>query len=130
AQARGGIAASAAFLQRSVALTVDPVRRAERALAAGHASLEAGGIDPALGVLATAEAGPLDELQRARVELLRGRIASGASFGSAAAQLLKGRRQLESLDADLARETYLEAWGNALAAGELATAGTLRDVSL
>ena len=130
AQARGGIAASAAFLQRSVALTVDPVRRAERALAAAQASLEAGGFDAALGVLATAEAGPLDELQRARVELLRGRIASGASFGSAAAQLLRAARQLEPLDADLARETYLEAWGTALAAGELARAGTLRDVSL
>src|SRR4029077_14967951 len=75
-------------------------------------------------------AGPLDELQCARVELLRGRIASSASFGSAAAQLLKAARQLEPLDADLARETYLEAWGKALAAGELASAGTLRDVSL
>jgi DNA-binding CsgD family transcriptional regulator len=130
AQARGGIAAAAAFLQRAVALTVDPPQRAERALAAAQASLEAGGFDAALGVLATAEAGPLDELQRARVELLRGRIASGASFGSSAAQLLKAARQLEPLDADLARETYLEAWGNALAAGELASAGTLRDVSL
>jgi DNA-binding CsgD family transcriptional regulator len=129
AQARGGVAAAAAFLQRAAALTVDPARRAERALAAAQASLEAGGFDAALGVLATAEAGPLDELQRARVELLRGRIASGASYGSAAAQLLKAARQLEPLDVDLARETYLEAWGNALAAGELARAGTLRDVS-
>ena len=34
AQARGGLAAAAAFLQRAVALTDDPARRAERALAA------------------------------------------------------------------------------------------------
>jgi DNA-binding CsgD family transcriptional regulator len=129
AQARGGIAAAAAFLQRAVALTVDPVRRAERALAAAQASLDAGAFDAALEVLATVEAGPLDELQRARVDLLRGRIASASSFGSAAAQLLQAARQLEPLDVDLARETYLEALGTALAAGELATAGTLRDVS-
>src|SRR2546421_13333 len=129
AQARGGIAAAAAFLQRSVALTVDPARRAERALTAAQASLEAGAFDAALGVLAAAEAGPLDVFQRARVDLLRGRIASASSFGSAAAQLLKAARQLEPLDVDLARETYLEAWGTALAAGELASVGTLRDVS-
>ena len=36
AQARGGLAAAAAFLERSAALTVDPVRRAGRALAAGQ----------------------------------------------------------------------------------------------
>ena len=130
AQARGGIAAAAAFLQRAVALTVDPGLRAERALAAAQASLEAGAFDAALGVLATAEAGPLDELQRARVDLLRGRIASASSFGIGAAQLLKAARELEPLDVDLARQTYLEAWVAAAAAGELATAGTLRDISL
>ncbi len=129
AQARGGIAAAAAFLQRAVALTVDLARRAERALLAAQASLEAGAFDAALGVLATAEAGPLDEFQRARLDLLRGRIASASSFGIGAAQLLKAAKQLEPLDPDLARETYLEAWGTAIAAGELASAGTLRDVS-
>jgi DNA-binding CsgD family transcriptional regulator len=129
AQARGGIAAAAAFLQRAVALTVDPARRAERALAAAEASLEAGAFDAALGVLATAEAGPLDELQRARVDLLHGRIASASSFGTGATQLLKAARQLELLDVDLARQTYLEAWHTAAAAGALGSAGTLRDIS-
>jgi DNA-binding CsgD family transcriptional regulator/tetratricopeptide (TPR) repeat protein len=129
AQARGGIAAAAAFLQRAVALTVDPARRAERALAAAQASLEAGAFDAALEVLTTAEAGPLDEFQRARLDLLCGRIASASSFGIGAAHLLKAARQLEPLDLDLARETYLEAWGAAMAAGELACPGTLRDVS-
>src|SRR6266446_3215743 len=107
ARARGGSAAGAAFLQRAVALTADPARRAERALAAAQASLEAGAFDAALGVLATAEAGPLDNLQRARVDLLRGRIASASNFGSAASALLKAAGQLELLDVDLARQTYL-----------------------
>ncbi len=129
AHARGGIAAAAAFLQRAVALTADRERRAERAFAAAQASLEAGAFDAALDMLATAEAGPLDEFQRARADLQRGRIAAASSFGLGAAQLLQAATQLEPLDLDLARETYLEAWGTALAAGDLARAGTLRDVS-
>ena len=56
AQARGGLAAAAAFLERSVLLTVDPARRAERILAAAQANLQAGAFGPALELLATAEA--------------------------------------------------------------------------
>ena len=74
AQARGGHAAAAAFLQRAVALTGDPARRADRALAAAQASLGAGAFDVARRLLATAEAGPLDELGRARIDLLRAEI--------------------------------------------------------
>ena len=75
AQARGGLAAAAAFLQRAVALTGDPARRADRALAAAQASLGAGAFDVARGLLAAAEAGPLDELGRARVDLLQAEVA-------------------------------------------------------
>ena len=55
AQARGGLAAAAAFLERSVLLTADPARQAERALAAAQASLQAGAFGKALELLATAE---------------------------------------------------------------------------
>src|SRR5918999_88706 len=79
AQARGGLAAAAAFLRRSVALTRDPARRVERALAAAQASLHAGSFDAALELLATAEAGMPDELQRARVDLLRGQVGSATA---------------------------------------------------
>jgi DNA-binding CsgD family transcriptional regulator/tetratricopeptide (TPR) repeat protein len=130
AQARGGLAAAAAFLERSVALTQEPAPRAQRALGASQASLHAGAFEAAARLLATAEAGVLDELQRARVELLRGQIASASSAGSEApGQLLRAAKRLEPLDVSLARETYLDAWGAALFAGPLASGSTLLDVS-
>ena len=125
AQARGGLAAAAAFLRRAVVLTQDPARRADRALAAAQASLQAGEFDAALGLAAAAEAGPLDEFQRALVDLLRAQVSFGAGLWSNAPPLLlKAASQLESFDLDLARETYLTAWG---AAG-LAEDVTARDV--
>jgi DNA-binding CsgD family transcriptional regulator len=120
AQARGGLAAAAAFLERSVALTADPARHAERALAAAQASLQAGAFDAALGLVATAEARALDEFQRARVDLVRAHIAFASGLGSDAPPLLlKAARQLERFDIKLARETYLAAWGAAGMAGHL-----------
>ena len=131
AQARGGLAAAAAFLQRAVALTGDPARRAERALAAAQASLGAGAFDVAHGLLAAAEAGPLDELGQARLDLLRAEIAFAQKRGSEAPLLLlRAARKLEPLDVRLARNTYLDAWAAALFAGHLASGGGgLPDVS-
>ena len=121
AQARGGLAAAAAFLERSVLLTADPARHAERALAAAQASLQAGAFGKALDLLATAETGPLDELQSARVDLLRGQIAFASGPGAdAPALLLKAAKRLEPLNLDLARQTYLNAWVAAPLAGRLA----------
>ena len=130
AQARGGLAAAAAFLERAVALTADPARHAERALAAAQASLQAGAFGKALELLATAEAGPLDEFASARVDLLRGQIAFASGLGSDAPPLLlKAAKRLEPLNLELARETYLSAWMAAAFAGHLAGAGDLREVS-
>ena len=115
AQARGGVAAAAAFWERSAALTQDPARRAERALAAARGKYQAGVFDAALGLLAAVEAEPLDELQRARAGLLRGQIAFAASRSTDAPfLLLKAAREFEPLDVRLARETYLEALSVAL----------------
>jgi DNA-binding CsgD family transcriptional regulator len=130
AEARGGLAAAAAFLERSAALTLDPVRRAERALAAAQATYQAGAFDATLGLLATAEAGPPDQLRRARADLLRGQIAFSSSRGSDAPPLLlKAARQFEPLDPRLARETYLDALAAATFAGRLALGGGMREVA-
>ncbi len=118
AQARGGFAAAAAFLHRSVALTRDSAQRTARALAAARASLHAGAFDDARDALAAAEAGTLDELEGAQVELVRGHIAFAAgSAADASALLLSAARRLEPLDLPLARETYLGALGAAMFAG-------------
>jgi DNA-binding CsgD family transcriptional regulator len=115
AQDCGGLAAAAAFLQRAVALTADPARRADRALAAAEASLHAGAFQAALGLVAAAEAGPLDELQLARIDLLRAQLAFASSRGTEATPLLlAAARRLEPLDISLARETYLDAFSAAL----------------
>ena len=120
AQARGGLAAAAAFGERAAALTADPARRAGRTLAAAQAGLQAGAFGKALELLAMAEAGPLDEVQGARADWLRGQIAAASGLGSDAPPLLlKAARQLEPLDLDLARETYLDAWRAAQIAGHL-----------
>ena len=130
AQARGGRSAAAAFLERAVALTSDPARRVDRALAAAEANLQAGEFEAAGSLVTTAEAGPLDECQRARVELLRGQIALFSTLGrDAPPLLLKAAQHLERVDAGLARDTYLDAWGAALLAGRLATQAGLLEVS-
>jgi DNA-binding CsgD family transcriptional regulator len=130
AQGRGGTAAAAAFLQRAVVLTGQPARRAERALAAAHASRQAGAFDAALRLVAAAEAGGLDEFQRARADLVRGHVAFASGLGGDAPPLLlKAARQLESFDLELARETYLTAWGAAATAGQLAAGDVLTEIS-
>ena len=130
AQARGGLAAAAAFLERSAALTLDPARRAGRALAAAQATYQAGAFDATLRLLGTAEAGPPDQLRRARADLLRGQIAFSSSRGSDAPPLLlKAARQFEPLDPRLARETYLDALAAATFAGRLALGGGMREVA-
>ena len=128
AQARGGLAAATAFLDRAVRLTADPAHLVERTLAAAQASVQAGAFDQALGLLVMTEARPLDELASARLDLLRAQIAFASGLDSDATPLLlKAARRLEPLNPGLARETYLNAWGAALLAGRLA-AGDMAEI--
>jgi DNA-binding CsgD family transcriptional regulator len=131
AQARGGLVAAAAFLERSVSLSADPARRAGRALAAAQVSLSAGALDAVEALLTVAEAGPTDELQGARVELLRAQLSFASSHGSdAPALLLRAAKRLELLDVELARETYLNTLTALLLAGRaISTSAGVVEVS-
>jgi DNA-binding CsgD family transcriptional regulator len=119
AQARGGLAAAAAFLERAAALTPEPSRRARRALAAAQGNYEAGALDEAIALLGIAD-GASDDAQRARGQLLRAQIAFASRRGSdAPPALLEAARDLEAVDPTLARAAYLEAVFAALFAGRL-----------
>ena len=130
ARARGGLAAGAAFQKMAAELTPDVARRGERALAAAQAKHRIGASDVALRVLTMADAAPLDDLQRARAELLRAQIAVDSSQGrDAPGLLLDAAKRLESMDLGLARATYGEAFSAALAAGRLARRGGMDEVA-
>jgi hypothetical protein len=131
ARARGGLAAAAAFGERAAMLSPDPAPRAGRALAAASTKIQAGAFDAAQDLLATAEAGPLTEFERARVDLLRAQLAFTTNHGAdAPVMLLDAAKGLEPIDADLCRATYLEALSAAMFAGRLASpGGDLREVA-
>ena len=130
ARARGGLAATAAFLERAAELTPDPGRRAERALAAAQATHQAGAPEAAQTLLSFAQSGPLDKLSRAKVELIRGQIAFAVHRGrEAPSLLLSAARHLEALDIPLARETYLDALLAARFAGSLSRGDSVREVA-
>jgi DNA-binding CsgD family transcriptional regulator len=129
AQARGGAAAAAAFLQRAVELTPDAETRTARALTAAESSFRAGEFDAVQQLLDTAEASPLDGFQGAQVALLRGRVAVVSAYGNTAAPLLlDAARRLEAFDLELARRAYLIAWGAAVTANHLGGAGVLEEI--
>jgi DNA-binding CsgD family transcriptional regulator len=130
AQARGGLAAAAAFLGRAAMLTLGPPQRAERALAAAAAHVRAGALDAAREMLSIAEAQSLNDFQDARIDMIRAEVAFAESRGGETpALLLKAARRLEPIDPDLSRATYLRALEAALFAGELALGGEVQEVA-
>ena len=130
AQGRGGVAAAAAFLQRSAELTPDPARRGARALAAARAKFAAAAPDAAQELLEMAELGRLDELQHAELARLRAQMAYAERRGSDAPRLLlDAAKKLGPLDSGLARETHLEALGAAISAGRLGLGRTAAEAA-
>lgn len=138
AQARGGIAAAAKFLERATALTADPAMRGPRAIAAAQAKCDAAAPDEARNLLGIATLAPLDPLEQATVARMyaqmdfassRAGVAGAPRMSEAALRLLAAARALESLDAELARATHLEALAAAMYAGRLGDAATLPEVA-
>ena len=131
AGARGGLAAAAAFLERSLVLTIDPEKRAQRALAAATTQFQAGAFLTTSELLDMAEGGALEELDRARISLLRAQLAFVFHRGGEApALLLRAAAKLQAIDPGMARETYLGAFNAATFAGRAASpGGTVREVA-
>jgi DNA-binding CsgD family transcriptional regulator len=130
AQARGGVAAAAAFVERAAAFTSRSPLGAQRALAAARLKYQAGALPDALTLVATAEAGALDDLERAHALRLRAQIAFATSRGSDAPPLLLcAARELEALDPGLSRATYLEALGAARFVAPLSRGADLVEIS-
>lgn len=138
AQARGGIASAAAFLERAAALTADPALRGVRALAAARAKRDAAAPAEARELLATAELGQLSNLQKAEAARLRAQMDfarrrggdTGASpLGETAAKLLDAARRFEDFDDFVSRETYLEALAAAMYAGRLGDTGAVMRIA-
>jgi DNA-binding CsgD family transcriptional regulator len=125
AQARGGFAAAAAFLERAVELSPEPSSRARRALTAAQAMFQAGGLDEARDLLVTAESSSAaDHRVRGQVQRLRAQISFASRRGSdATPRLLAIAQELEPVDPGLARATYLEALAAAAFVGRLAAPG-------
>jgi DNA-binding CsgD family transcriptional regulator len=122
ARARGGLAAAAAFLHRAAELSPDPARRGARALAAAQASYVAGAYRAALELLDAAQLSPLDELDAAKLALLRGQLTFYTKGARAGVPLLiEAAKRLDPLDARTARVTYRDACFAALSGGQLLT---------
>ncbi|MGO9487892.1 MAG: helix-turn-helix transcriptional regulator [Solirubrobacteraceae bacterium] len=130
AERRGGIAAAAAFMERAVALTPEASLRGSRALAAAQAKFAAGDLEATQTLLAIADVGPLGELAQAQVQRVRAEIEFDLRRGrDAPPLLLRVAQRLEALDAELARETYLEALVAAIYAARFASGADVADVA-
>jgi DNA-binding CsgD family transcriptional regulator len=130
AQARGGMAAAAAFLERATTLTLDPTRRTERALAAASAKIRAGAFGEARDLLAIAGVGPLSDFQQARIELIGAELAFLTDRNNEAPlMLLKAARRLEPIDPEVSRRTYLQALTAGYFAGRLALGEGLLEIA-
>ena len=118
ASARGGLAASAAFMERAVALTPDRQARARRALEAAATKYRAGDPQSALSLVATAAGEPLGAADEAMVKRLNGQILLDLGRSAEALpDLMEAAKQLEAIDPGAARETHMEALRAACFAG-------------
>jgi DNA-binding CsgD family transcriptional regulator len=131
AQARGGLAATAAFLERAAVMTPGNERRAERTLNAATVMLQAGEPGAVARLLAMADAGTPGDHLRARADLVRARLAVSQSRGGDVPWLLlDAARRLDRSDIAGVRTAYLDAIGAAVFAGRLAApGGTVTDVA-
>ncbi|MEU4562172.1 AAA family ATPase [Actinoplanes sp. NPDC023936] len=118
ARLRGGLPATAAFLERAAALSPDPDRRADRLLDAAQCWLDADLPDEAHRLLSALDEPALHPRSRARHAAVRGRLAlSVRHFLDAVPALRQAATLLESVASPDAPEAHLDALLAAVMAG-------------
>jgi DNA-binding CsgD family transcriptional regulator len=111
ANARGGPAAAAAFLELAADLTSDPRHRARLTIASAEAKYDAGALRQASALLDGLDVASLDDADRAHLDLIRARILfTAGGSGETVVLLASAAKRLEGVSADLARATYLHAF--------------------
>ena len=130
AQERGGLAAAAAFLDRSAQLTPDPPRQASRLLLAAAAHLGAGANRRAQELLALSVGHLHDPAARAHAMRMEGviRFADGRG-GDTPSLLLAAAMAFRECDPRLAHETLMEALEAAMWAAQFTDGTTVLDVA-
>jgi DNA-binding CsgD family transcriptional regulator len=130
AQQRGGLAAAAAFLERSAELTPDPQRQGLRLLLAAYAQLMAGANDRAQALLEQSLPNLDDPPLRAQAMRMQGaiRFADGRG-GETPALLFNAAMALRDVDVRMAREILMEALEAAMWAGRLSSGTAPLDVA-
>ncbi|WP_406636619.1 AAA family ATPase [Amycolatopsis sp. WGS_07] len=121
AEARGGVAAAAAFLERAAALSLDPGKQVERTLAAARATLAAGRTETAADLVTSIDTSTLEVAKHASVDLLRGQIAFVQGAGKAGPELiLQAAQRLAANDPERSREFLVAALEMGLVVGRAA----------
>ena len=130
AQERGGLAAAAAFLDRSAQLTPDPPRQASRLLLAAAAHLGAGANRRAQELLALSVRHLHDPAARAHAMRMEGviRFADGRGADTPSL-LLAAAMAFRECDPRLAHETLMEALEAAMWAAQFTDGTTVLDVA-
>ncbi|GAB7043942.1 MULTISPECIES: helix-turn-helix transcriptional regulator [Catenuloplanes] len=122
ARARGGLAASGAFLEQSAALTPDIGARARRLLAAALARRECGDFSRALRLVAEAEAAGHDPVVHAEAQVVRARVAFDRGRDeSAVRELIAAAKAVGPFDVLLGRDVLFDALAAATFLGRIAT---------
>jgi DNA-binding CsgD family transcriptional regulator len=130
ARSRHDKRAAAARFERAAELTVEPRLRNARALAAAQAALAAGALGRAVALVDSTRPENFDELQRAEASRLRGMIGLARGQGTDRIRMLLGAaRAFETLDRDLARDSYLEAIEAAVDLGRVGRGIGLREIA-
>jgi hypothetical protein len=120
AQARGGLAAAAVFLEWAATLTPEIGTRASRLLAAATAKRDVGDLEAALGLLSAAEPGIASLADEAKLKRLRGQIAFDRRHLEDGVRLFaEAAKVFELFDASTARQTLGEALCLAIWSGDL-----------